>query len=625
MATYRELVGKKIKKVTSDPSDSINGQMWYNSTTGTIKGLALNEGWSSAPNLGTGAYLAGSFGTQTAGVKICGTKHPGVLVSNVEHYNGTGWSEETNYPAAGQSISGAGTQTAGIAAGGSTPSMTTAANSYDGTSWTSANSLPYAANNMASCGLTQSSVIYAVGRDGSSGNSGTNKSVTFDGTNFANGPNHVTTRMFNTVSGAGTGTAALIVGGFIDPSPNNMTNCEEYDGTSWSATGSLNVATGFASAWGTQTNAVTQNTASDSSGSEAYNGSTWSALPPTGAPSSGGLYGITAGATGDAGWLSAINPSGTVYNGTVEFNRSLNVVTGAAWASGGTMPQGTNMAAGCGTQTAGLGFAGYSDTYPGSPNDITESYEYDGSTWTAGGDVNTGRYALGGAGTQTAALAFGGVGSAPVGYTGSTEEYNGSSWTVNATPYFLNQARSNMAGAGTQTAAWAAGGYADPGTNYYANAETYNGTSWTAIPALNTARQSGRGGGTTTASLVAGGEPGTGAVAVVEEYNGSSWTTVTSIPLTAKNHAASGTQTDGLIYSGTLGGSTSAVTFGYDGTNWSTRPSMASARRQGASFVTAPASASTMFGGSSNNTGGTATEDFTGETETANVKTFSTS
>ena len=145
-----------------------------------------------------------------------------------------------------------------------------------------------------------------------------------------------------------------------------------------------------------------------------------------------------------------------------------------------------------------------SDTYPGSPNDITETEEYDGSTWTEGGDVNTGRYALGGAGTQTAALAFGGVGSPPVGYTGSTEEYDGSSWTVNKTPYFLNQARSNMAGAGTQTAAWAAGGYADPGTNYYANAENYNGTSWTAIPALNTARQSGRGGGTTNCFVSSG-------------------------------------------------------------------------------------------------------------------------
>ena len=85
--------------------------------------------------------------------------------------------------------------------------------------------------------------------------------------------------------------------------------------------------------------------------------------------------------------------------------------------------------------------------------------------------------------------------------------------------------------------------------------------------------------------LVAGGEPGTGAVSIVEEYNGSSWTTVTSLPLTAKNHAASGTQTDGLVYSGTLGVSTSGTTLGYDGTNWSTRPSMASGRRQGASFV----------------------------------------
>ena len=39
MATYRELVGKKIKKVTSDPSDSIDGQMWYNSTDKVVKGF----------------------------------------------------------------------------------------------------------------------------------------------------------------------------------------------------------------------------------------------------------------------------------------------------------------------------------------------------------------------------------------------------------------------------------------------------------------------------------------------------------------------------------------------------------------------------------------------------------
>ena len=41
MTTYREIVGKKIKKVTSDPSTGIDGQMWYNSTTGAIRGLAV--------------------------------------------------------------------------------------------------------------------------------------------------------------------------------------------------------------------------------------------------------------------------------------------------------------------------------------------------------------------------------------------------------------------------------------------------------------------------------------------------------------------------------------------------------------------------------------------------------
>ena len=41
MSTYREIVGKKIRKVTSDPSTGIDGQMWYNSTTGSIRGLAI--------------------------------------------------------------------------------------------------------------------------------------------------------------------------------------------------------------------------------------------------------------------------------------------------------------------------------------------------------------------------------------------------------------------------------------------------------------------------------------------------------------------------------------------------------------------------------------------------------
>jgi hypothetical protein len=57
--------------------------------------------------------------------------------------------------------------------------------------------------------------------------------------------------------------------------------------------------------------------------------------------------------------------------------------------------------AGAGTQTAALGFGGYTP----SPF-VATSASYNGSSWTGTPSLNTARYALGGAGTQTAALSF---------------------------------------------------------------------------------------------------------------------------------------------------------------------------------------------------------------------------
>ena len=621
MATYRELVGKKIKKVTSDPSDSIDGQMWYNSTTGAIRGLAVSEGWSSAPNLGQASYLAGSFGTQTAGVRICGTKTPNTPVSNVEHYNGTGWSEETNYPVTGQSISGAGTQTAGIAAGGSTnpATQTSAANYYNGTSWTAANSLPYTANNMASCGLAQNNVIYAVGRDGSSGNSGTNKTITFDGTNFGNGPNINTTRMFNTTSGAGTGTAGLIIGGFIDPSPNNMTNCEEYDGTSWSNTDTLDTGTGFATAWGTQTNAVTQTNKSNYVGAEAYNGTSWSSLPNIGVSSPGGLYGISAGATGDAGWISSLGPG---FNQTQEFNRSTNVVTGAAWASGGTYPTNVFGGAAAGNTPAGLAFGGATGTAF-----LTTTTEYDGSSFSSGGALPLDKRYLAGFGTQTAALSVKGRTSPPGGNTqvATSEEYDGSSWTAGGTASVVAQM---CAGSGTQTAGLAFAGLSPPGSpNYTTSTEEYNGSSWTVGGAMGTARanHSGSVGGTQTAALAFFGDDGSTPLTLnTEEYNGTSWSEQNNVPAGRYAGAGAGTQTAGYGFGGyTAPGvpNETTSTIRYDGTSWATSVNMATARGYNFGAGTAPAGIFTIGDFPAANS----TEQFTEETETANVKTFSTS
>jgi hypothetical protein len=58
-----------------------------------------------------------------------------------------------------------------------------------------------------------------------------------------------------------------------------------------------------------------------------------------------------------------------------------------------------------GTQTAGLGFGGYS---PALAKVLNNTQEYDGSTWTDGGNLGNARYRLAGAGIQTAASAFAG-------------------------------------------------------------------------------------------------------------------------------------------------------------------------------------------------------------------------
>ena len=611
MSTYREIIGKKIKKVSSDPSDGLDGEMWYNSTTGTLRGLALVEAWSSGADLGTAAYQAGSFGTHTAGVRVGGVAG-GSKMSNVEHYNGTGWSNATAFPAAIATGSGAGTQTAGLIMGGKSPSITSNAFKYNGTSWTAANSLPATANNIASCGLAQNNVIGAIGQNASSGNSGTNTTVTFDGTNFASGPNINVTRMFNTTSGAGTGTAGLIIGGFIDPSPNNMTNCEEYDGSSWSNTDTLSSGTGFATAWGTQTNAVTQVNSPNYAGSEAYNGTTWSALPDIGITSPGGLYGISAGATGDAGWLSSLSDT---FNKTAEFNRSVNTITAAAWASGGNLNTARQLGASAGTQTAAVIAGGQ------TPSTIATTEEYDGSSWTANpspsGDLTTGRSQFGGSfGLQTAAVAASGYTTSNV---TNSEEYDGSTWTAGNA---VNTARREGGGTGILSAGVIFGGYS---TGYSTATEEYDGTNWTTSPgSLTTGRIAMVAAGTQTAALAAGGNAnGSPSYATATEaYDGSTWTAGGAL-LTGRNEiVGSGTQTAALGFGGNTG-SYSAATEGYDGTAWSTRPSMATARINLNSAGTTSTSALAIGGFAPPYTN--ATEEFTGETSAANIETFTTS
>jgi hypothetical protein len=124
---------------------------------------------------------------------------------------------------------------------------------------------------------------------------------------------------------------------------------------------------------------------------------------------------------------------------------------GTTWA---TNPTGLNTAraflAGCGTQTAGLGFGGKFQVL--LHNNCNRRIR-----WKLGHFSRKFKYSkriLAGCGTQTAALAFGGYDTTA---TGATEEYDGATWTSN--PTGLNTARYALAGCGTQTAGLAFGGY----------------------------------------------------------------------------------------------------------------------------------------------------------------------
>ena len=170
------------------PAQSLTEE--YNFSTETITAAA----WSSGPSLGTGRYQCNgqNVGSKTAGLITGGQGgDPATTFSAVEEWDGSSWTAGTALSNTRAMFGSVGTQTAAFIFGGygkpgagpnpapGSPNDSSALN-YDGSSWTSETSMP-------------SALAY--------------------------------------ITGAGTQTAALDVGGF--PA---LTTCSEYDGSSWTST-----------------------------------------------------------------------------------------------------------------------------------------------------------------------------------------------------------------------------------------------------------------------------------------------------------------------------------------------------------------------------------------------------
>ena len=135
--------------------------------------------------------------------------------------------------------------------------------------------------------------------------------------------------------------AALGAGGYIVPAdPGSPTNTsEEYNGSSWTAGGTLNLAR---------------------------------------LESAAGVVG-----TQTAGLL--VGGRGPPFTGAVE------EYNGTAWTSVTAVPQAIRAGGGAGPQTAAVVFGGQ---ISGTPDIQTATFSYDGTSWSAAGNLGTARYSI---------------------------------------------------------------------------------------------------------------------------------------------------------------------------------------------------------------------------------------
>ena len=90
MATYKGIKGFNIKYLDSDPPNPVEGEIWYNSSAGKLRGYALGTGaWSSGGNMASGVQNGWMSGTTHANSIYFGGGTP--PTANTQAYDGTTW------------------------------------------------------------------------------------------------------------------------------------------------------------------------------------------------------------------------------------------------------------------------------------------------------------------------------------------------------------------------------------------------------------------------------------------------------------------------------------------------------------------------------------------------------
>ena len=394
MAKLKDIKGTNVQSVDADPSNPVDGQLWYNSLAKVLKGeVFADAAWATGGNLNTARNEGG----------------------------------------------GAGDNTNALAFGGYTPTVSSATENYDGTSWsTSSATLSTARGGLAYSNQSPSSAALAFG-----GYNGTvrttvteeyNKSATvITAGAWSSGSNLPSAR--SGVASAGVQTAALSMAG--NPT---STATEEYDGSAWSGGGTLSVASPTANngGFGIQTAATITARYPTTTATENYDGTTWTTSGALGT----GRYAVASAGTQTAGLIAGGNPSPANKSKTEEYD-------GTSWTAGGNLNRDQVYFAGAGTQTAAVVFGGQIEPNPGFSK---QTEEYNGTSWTVVNNMGTATYQNAGGGIQTLAISIAGRNPSVI---NNVEQYDGTTWI---TQPGLSTARRQLGGTGPGSAGLAFGG-----------------------------------------------------------------------------------------------------------------------------------------------------------------------
>ncbi len=313
MATYKEIRGTQIEAVATDPSNPVEGQVWYNTTSNVLKGQAATgaAAWASGGNMNTGRRVLMGSGIQTSALAYGGYSDTGT-VAITESYNGANWTEVSDLNTARTVGGSAGSSnTDALCIGGSSA----ATEKWNGSSWTEVNDLTTARQALGGAGTSTLALAFGGGLPPGSGQVANTES--WNGTNWTE-VNDLNTARKN-LPNIGTYTSALCAGGAVEPPV--VANCESWNGTNWTEVNDLNTAREQLAGDGASNTAaiIFGGNPGNKANTEIWNGTNWTETTDL----STGRSNLAGAGTSTLGLaFGGANPPGTNLTATEEFTNA---------------------------------------------------------------------------------------------------------------------------------------------------------------------------------------------------------------------------------------------------------------------------------------------------------------